>query len=380
MKRCAVYVHIPFCAKKCAYCDFASFPGVSASGRDAYVRALIAEIEAFGAQERRRADSVFFGGGTPTLLSAGQLAEILSAIRRAFDVAADAEITVEANPGTVDAEKLRLLRSAGVNRLSFGAQSADDGLLRTLGRIHRWRDVEAAVRLARDVGFDDVSVDLMYALPGQALEQWRDTLRRAAALPISHISCYSLILEAGTPLFQAVTAGELALPDEDAALEMHRITLPELRAFGFERYEISNYAKAGHASRHNRVYWQRGDYAGFGCAAHSMVDGVRYSNPDSLEAYMAGERRLEPQALTARDALEETLMLTTRMAEGIDLAAFERAFGVPLAKRCPRTLAMLARNGAATLDGGRFRLTERGFEVHSYIVEELVNEWESGGE
>ena len=378
MKNCAVYVHIPFCAKKCAYCDFASFPGVTAAEKDAYVRALIAEIEAFGAQERRHADSVFFGGGTPTMLTADQLTEILAAVRRAFDVAADAEITVEANPGTVDEGKLRTLRAAGVNRMSFGAQSADDGLLRALGRIHRWQDAVDAVLLARDCGFDDVSVDLMYALPGQTEALWRDTLRRAAALPISHISCYSLILEEGTPLHRAVVAGEMALPDEDAALRMHRITLPELRQFGFERYEISNYAKPGHASRHNRVYWRRGDYAGFGCAAHSLVDGVRYSNPDGLSAYMAGGRRLDVQVLTAQDALEEVLMLTTRMAEGIDLTAFERQFGASLEARCPRTLAMLRKNGAAAVDGGRFFLTERGFEVHSYIVEELVNEWESG--
>lgn len=374
MKPCAVYIHIPFCARKCAYCDFASFPGVSQQARAAYVDALIEEIRAFGG--KRRCESVFFGGGTPTLLSAEQLTAILQAVRASFDVAEAAEITMEANPGTVDEVKLRALRAAGVNRISLGAQSADDGLLKLLGRIHRWQDAVDAVAMAQRCGFENVSVDLMYALPGQTKEQWLDTLRKAAALPIAHISCYSLILEEGTPLYDSVMAGELALPDEDLALEMHRMTLPELQKHGFERYEISNYCRDGRASRHNCVYWERGDYAGFGCAAHSMVDEVRYANPSDLAAYMAGERRLDEQPLTVQDALEETLMLTTRMAKGIDLAAFAVQFGARLEERCVRTIAMLRKNGAAEIVDGRFFLTERGFEVHSYAMEQLIEEWE----
>ena len=194
MMPCAVYIHIPFCVQKCAYCDFASFPGAEAEMRAAYVDELIGEIRAFGQQERRACSSIFFGGGTPTLLAAEQLEEILRAVRQSFAVAPDAEITVEANPGTVDERKLRALRRAGVNRISFGAQSADDGLLRTLGRIHRWQDAVEAVHLARECGFEDVSLDLMYALPGQTMAQWRDTLQKAAALPITHISCYSWFL------------------------------------------------------------------------------------------------------------------------------------------------------------------------------------------
>lgn len=374
MKPCAVYIHIPFCARKCAYCDFASFPGASQQARAAYVDALMEEIRTFGG--KRHCESVFFGGGTPTLLSAEQLAAILQAVRESFDVAEDAEITVEANPGTVDEPKLRALRAAGVNRISLGAQSADDGLLKMLGRIHRWQDAVDAVELARKCGFDNISVDLMYALPGQTKEQWLDTLHKAAALPIAHISCYSLILEEGTPLHDSVMAGELALPDEDLALEMHRMTLPELQKQGFERYEISNYCRDGRASRHNCVYWERGDYAGFGCAAHSMVDEVRYANPGDLAAYMAGERRLDEQPLTAQDALEETLMLTTRMAKGVDLEAFAAQFGDRLETRCARTIAMLRKNGAAEIADGRFFLTERGFEVHSFAMEQLVEEWE----
>jgi len=282
MKRCAVYVHIPFCVKKCAYCDFASYSGTAEVARAEYVEMVIEEIKEFTQAERRSCDSIFFGGGTPTLLSAEQLTAILRAICEEFDVAPDAEITVEANPGTVDEAKLRALREAGVNRISLGAQSADEGLLRTLGRIHRWEDAVDAVMLARECGFEDVSLDLMYALPGQTMERWRDTLQKAAALPITHISCYSLILEEGTPLHDAVQAGQLALPDEDMALEMHRMTLPELQKYGFARYEISNYCRNDKFSRHNCVYWERGDYAGFGCAAHSLVDGVRYANPSGL--------------------------------------------------------------------------------------------------
>lgn len=376
MKPCAVYIHIPFCVQKCAYCDFASFPGEGEVARAAYVDELIGEIRAFGQQERRACSSIFFGGGTPTLLDAEQLEEILRAVRKSFAVSPDAEITVEANPGTVDERKLRVLRRAGVNRISFGAQSADDGLLRTLGRIHRWQDAVDAVHLARECGFEDVSLDLMYALPGQTMAQWRDTLQKAAALPITHISCYSLILEEGTPLHAQVHAGKLALPDEDLALEMHRITLPELREHGFAQYEISNYCRDGHASRHNCVYWERGDYAGFGCAAHSLVDGVRYANPSDLKQYMAGVRRIDPVEMTAQDALEETLMLTTRMAKGICLDDFAAQFGDRLEKRCAKTINMLCRNGAAKVEDGRFFLTERGFEVHSFAMEQLVEEWE----
>ena len=376
MKSCAVYIHIPFCVKKCAYCDFASFPGTSQAARAEYADALADEIRAFGAHGKRLCSSVFFGGGTPTLLKEEQLTDILQAVRESFVVAEDAEITVEANPGTVDMAKLRALRKAGVNRLSLGVQSADEGLLKTLGRIHRWEDAVDAVTMARECGFEDVSVDLMYALPGQTKEQWIDTLRKAAELPITHISCYSLILEEGTPLHASVMAGEAELPDEDLSLEMHRMTLPELQKHGFARYEISNYCRDGRVSRHNCVYWERGDYAGFGCAAHSLVDGVRYANPSDLKEYMEGKRRLDAVEMTAQDALEETLMLTTRMAKGIDLQAFAAQFGGRLEERCAKTIGMLVKNGAAQIADGRFFLTERGFEVHSYAMEQLVEEWE----
>lgn len=376
MKPCAVYIHIPFCVRKCAYCDFASFPGTDEAGRAAYVDALVEEIRAFGEKGKQPCGSIFFGGGTPTLLSAEQLTEILDAVRQSFDVLPDAEITMEANPGTVNGRKLRVLRRAGVNRISLGAQSADDMLLLTLGRIHCWQDAVDAVLLARECGFEDVSLDLMYALPGQSMAQWRDTLEKAAALPIAHISCYSLILEEGTPLHDRVQKGLLELPDEDLALEMHRMTLPILEKHGFARYEISNYCRDGKASRHNCVYWERGDYAGFGCAAHSLVDGVRYANPSSLEEYMAGVRRIDAVEMTAQDALEETLMLTTRMAKGIGLDAFASEFGDRLEVRCAKTIGMLCRNGAAEIRDGRFFLTERGLEVHSYAMEQLVGEWE----
>lgn len=375
MKPCAVYVHIPFCVKKCAYCDFASYPGATPDTREAYVDALIAEIETFP-HKKRPCHSIFFGGGTPTLLKAEQLTAILQAVHRAFDVAPDAEITVEANPGTVDTAKFAALRKAGVNRISLGAQSADDDLLCMLGRIHCWQYAEDAVHMAREAGFEDVSLDLMYALPGQTMAQWKDTLEKAAALPITHISCYSLILEEGTPLHADVQAGKLALPDEDLALEMHRITLPTLQKHGFARYEISNYCRDGRLSRHNCVYWTRGDYAGFGCAAHSLVDGVRYANPADLTEYMSGVRRVDAAEMTAQDALEETLMLTTRMARGIDLDAFAAEFGCRLEDRCADTIAMLHKNGAAEIADGRFFLTERGLEVHSYAMEQLIEEWE----
>ena len=320
MKHIALYVHIPFCRRKCAYCNFTSYPGREAI-IPAYLDALEDEMRA--AAERfgpMAADTVFIGGGTPSLLTGDEMRCLMDAVRRWFCVSPDAEITSEANPGTLDAAKLAAFRAAGVNRLSLGVQSFDDGLLRVLGRIHTAREAEAAVRLAAEAGFSNLSLDLMYALPAQSMAQWRATLETALRLPVKHISCYSLIVEDGTPMQAMVEADPGCLPDEETAVDMQHEAARLLAERGFLRYEISNYALPGFESRHNLVYWRRGDYLGLGCAAHSLMNSQRFANTASLEEYLSGLRAGEPETLTERDVYEETVMLGLRTREGVEAA------------------------------------------------------------
>ena len=370
----SLYFHIPFCAAKCAYCDFASFPNREGEWAQ-YFRALWAELESWkGALAGYEAVTLFFGGGTPTLVDAGYIAETVGRARALLPFAGDVEITMEGNPGTLAPDKLEACRRAGVNRLSLGAQSFDDGLLRSLGRIHTARQIGEAVALAREAGFVNLNLDLMYALPGQDMEKWRDTLERAVALGAEHLSAYSLIVEEGTPMAARVASGEAVVPGDDAVNAMQREAVARLAAAGYGRYEISNYAQPGFECRHNRVYWERGEYLGLGCAAHSLFGGCRFANPDGLEAYLAGGRREGFQRLGRRDAMEETLMLSTRMTRGLDLAAWRRAFGEDFERGREDALARLEKAGYAEVRDGFFRLTARGLEVQNAVVVELMEE------
>ena len=369
----ALYLHIPFCAAKCAYCDFASYPNRQDVWRG-YMDALLDELRGWRpALEDRELATVFIGGGTPSLLPAGEIARLMDGVRQCALVRGDAEITMEANPGTLTPEKLKSCRAAGVNRLSLGAQAMDDRLLRSLGRIHTAKDVAEAVDLARRAGFDTVSLDLMYALPGQSMDDWARTLDAALALAPEHLSAYSLIVEEGTPLADRVARGMLTVPDDDATVDMQRMAVERLAGAGFERYEISNYARKGRECRHNIVYWQRGDYLGVGCAAHSLMDGVRFENPRGLEEYLSGQRRMNAVRLTREDAMEETLMLSTRMCRGMDLDAYRREFGEDFCMGRERKLAELARMGLLVCEDGFLRLTQRGMEVQNAVVVELLD-------
>ena len=369
----ALYLHIPFCAAKCAYCDFASYPNRQDVWRG-YMDALLDELRGWRlALEDRELATVFIGGGTPSLLPAGEIARLMDGVRQCALVRGDAEITMEANPGTLTPEKLKSCRVAGVNRLSLGAQAMDDRLLRSLGRIHTAKDVAEAVDLARRAGFDNVSLDLMYALPGQSMDDWARTLDAALALAPEHLSAYSLIVEEGTPLADRVARGMLTVPDDDATVDMQRMAVERLAGAGFERYEISNYARKGRECRHNIVYWQRGDYLGVGCAAHSLMDGVRFENPRGLEEYLSGQRRMNAVRLTREDAMEETLMLSTRMCRGMDLDAYRREFGEDFCMGRERKLAELARMGLLVCEDGFLRLTQRGMEVQNAVVVELLD-------
>lgn len=330
-KQLELYFHIPFCVRKCLYCDFLSAPG-DVDTKDRYMEALLTETVGSALRYADyRVTSVFIGGGTPSVVRASYIAELMDAVRAHYDLAEDAELTIEVNPGTVSGEALRTFRKAGINRLSIGLQSADDRELAAIGRIHTWQQFLEAFRAARQAGFSNINVDIMSALPGQTLSGYRRTLEKVLALEEEpeHISAYSLILEEGTPLYDRYEKGELELPDEDTDREMYRETKRILARAGYERYEISNYAKKGYECRHNCGYWQRKDYAGFGIGAASLVENVRFRNGADLLAYLAAPLgcREDEQVLGRQEQMEEFMFLGLRMRSGVDCGEFRRLFG-----------------------------------------------------
>ncbi|MDO5323946.1 MAG: radical SAM family heme chaperone HemW [Clostridia bacterium] len=374
MKPLAIYIHVPFCARKCAYCDFASFAGREDAWSD-YFAALHAEMDAWVDRLRAyEARSVFFGGGTPSLVPAAYIQDALNHLRRLLPLSPDCEITLEANPGTLTAAKLEAYRCAGVNRLSIGVQSFDAALLRELGRIHTPEQAASAVRLASEAGFENLSIDLMYALPGQSMAQWSETLAQAVALPVQHISAYSLIVEPGTEMEQRVERGEAHIPDDDLVNEMQRLAVHRLAEAGFARYEISNFARAGYESRHNLTYWQDGDYLGLGSAAHSLVENERFSNPPELARYLAGERMCERTVRSLRDHREEVLMLSTRTLRGLDMARWRAEFGEEFVQGHARQLRKLENYGLIEIEGDFLRLTPVGLELQDSVVLELMDD------
>jgi len=380
METISLYIHIPLCVKKCAYCDFASFAGRMGQ-RDRYVQAVCREIRAqaafFG---RRSVATIFFGGGTPTLLSGEQIQAIMQTVRDCFDVLPDAEISMEGNPGTLNMENLRAYRQAGVNRLSLGVQSMDDGLLAAIGRIHTAKEAKAAVQMAREAGFDNLNLDLMYGLPGQAAWQWEETLHHAIALAPEHMSCYSLILEEGTPLYDSVNAGACApLPDEDEMERMDALTLRLLREAGYGRYEVSNFAKPGRECRHNIVYWECLPYLGVGLNAHSDMDGRRFYNPASWEDYLAMAEgnmlsREQEGNSSADERMFERMMMGLRQTRGVDAQRFACDFGVQIEDVWPETIARMRCGNLMDTNKKRFFLTERGMQVMNGVLVSLMEE------
>lgn len=367
-----LYLHIPFCIRKCAYCDFLSFACGKEKQRQ-YVEKLIEEIDCVGAGcQDNTVSTVFVGGGTPSVLDSAWIVEIFEHLRRAFWIEEGAEISMEANPGTVTREKLLDYRRAGINRLSLGLQSASDRELRLLGRIHTWDEFLESYRLVREAGFENVNVDLMSALPGQTVESWLETLRRVTDLGPEHISAYSLIVEEGTPFFAQYGSkeGQKLLPDEDAEREMYHGTLEFLRGCGYERYEISNYARAGRECRHNLGYWTGVPYLGLGLGASSYMDGKRFCNVDRLEEYLGGKpgEYVDVQELSVKDMQEEFFYVGLRLVRGVCLSEFERRFGVAAAQVYPGVMERFVREGVAEICEGWFRLTEFGMDVSNYVM------------
>lgn len=364
-----LYVHVPFCARKCAYCDFYSLPAASPSRVEEYVDAVCAEIAAKAAGEP--AATVFFGGGTPSLLLPTQMGRILAALRTGFSLAPAAEVSMEANPETVTEATLRGWRDAGVNRISLGVQSLDDAILKELGRIHDAARARAAAREARAAGFTRIGADLMFGLPGQTPEGWRADLREVLGWPIEHLSAYEFTVEAGTPF----AAAPHALPDEDAVLAMWDIVRDETARAGLAHYEISNYARPGAECRHNLVYWRDGEWLGFGPAAWSARGASRSGNPRDVDRWLAGRAAGFPPAET--DVLPpdrraaESMVLNLRLLEGCDLAAFESRWGAAALVKLDAVLSPHLTAGRLERAGGRLRLTRLGMLVANDIWSDL---------
>ena len=377
-KNMELYIHVPFCVKKCAYCDFLSFPADEGTKRR-YVEKLMEEMRTMGAVCRdNTVSTVFVGGGTPSILKGEWMEELFSVLRENFSLEPDAEISMEANPGTVTKEKLFSYRRAGINRLSFGLQSAKERELSALGRIHSFEDFLESFRAARECGFENINVDLMSALPGQTADSWMETLKRTAELSPEHISAYSLIVEEGTPFYEAYgsEAGRKLLPDEETEREMYHRTKAFLRECGYERYEISNYAKPGFACLHNIGYWTGVPYLGLGLGAASYLNGKRFSGHADMETYLAsaaGTYENEVQ-LTKKDMEEEFFFLGLRLTKGVSLAEFKERFGEDAAAVYPGVMERFVKEGAANLSDGRFFLTDYGMDVSNYVMAEFLQE------
>lgn len=376
-----IYAHIPFCRQKCGYCDFTSWAGCE-KDMAAYVQALRQEIRRRGAPLAARwgrPATLYIGGGTPTALPPALLAEVVAALLAvgAEDGAPPAEITVEANPGTVDAACLEMLRKAGVNRLSFGVQSFSDRLLRRIGRIHTAAQAREAVQLAQQVGFTNISLDLMYGLPGQTLEDLRASVAQAVALGPAHISIYGLQVEDGTAFARQRAAGALELPAEDACEEMYDYMTQELPRQGYARYEISNFARPGFESRHNLSYWQDVPYLGVGVAAHSYLDGQRYANAASLASYLERIRQgeavyAEEEPATREIQMEEFCFLALRTARGIDKQRFRERFGVTLSSVYAAAIRRMKAKGLLAEDAQTVHLTENGMKYGNWVFEAFL--------
>lgn len=390
MKELSIYLHIPFCVRKCRYCDFLSFPAGERE-IEKYHTLLIREIELSAPfYKDHRVISVFIGGGTPSLLQEGKIEELLALLHSSFTFAETVEITIEMNPGTVTEEKLLSYKEAGINRLSIGLQSAQDDELRLLGRIHDYRTFLNTYELARKAGYRNINIDLMSALPGQTASSYLDTLCRVMSLFPEHISAYSLILEEGTWFYEHKK--ELQFPDEEQDRLLYELTEKTLSRSGYHRYEISNYAKEGFECIHNQVYWKRGDYAGFGLGAASLVGNVRWHNPEKPAVY---EQRLNAfpvdagpvsectvlrtvigediQYLSVEEQMEEYMFLGLRLMEGVSKREFARQFGCSMESVYGKIMEKLQQDGLIQIpEADRISLTPYGIDISNYVMAQFM--------
>ena len=386
-----IYIHIPFCVRKCLYCDFLS-GAYSEDIRQQYVKALINEISNSKWAGQLTVPTIFIGGGTPSILPAKEIEAILDAIKSTFSVNIDAEITMECNPGTVDKEKLEELHRIGINRLSIGLQSANNDELKTLGRIHTYEEFVETYNNARAAGYNNINIDIMNALPGQTIDTYKDTLDKVITLSPEHISAYSLIIEEGTAFYEMYEEDELLrergerpniLPSEDEERQMDILTEEYLHESGYERYEISNYSKAGYECKHNIGYWIRENYLGFGIGAASLVNEKRYKNQGNINKYIDEYLRMdgvidkedsyeELMNLSKQEAMEETMFLGLRLIKGVDIKAYTTRFHIDPRVQYKDILDELIKDELITISDTHIALTRRGRDISNYVMAKFI--------
>lgn len=373
MKEISLYIHIPFCKQKCFYCDFPSYSGKERFKED-YVDALIKEIE-----KRARGyiiKTIFIGGGTPSYLEVNQIEKLLLAINK-LNLHKDIEFSMECNPGVLFKEKLIAMKNGGVNRISFGLQSTKDSLLKEVGRIHSYEEFLDNFKLARELGFKNINVDIMYGLPNQTVEDWKDTLETICNIKPEHISAYSLIIEEGTVFYNLYEKGLLKLPTEEMEREMDKLTKGVLKDHGYHQYEISNYSLDGKECEHNKVYWQLKDYIGLGTAASSYIDGTRIKNIDNIEEYISkinsGIEVYEEKYINSEeDEIEEFIFMGLRMNKGISIKEFEERFNMSVESIYEKVLEKNIKNGFLKKENGRIYLTSIGMDFSNNVMAEFI--------
>ena len=370
-KSLGIYIHIPFCLKKCLYCDFCSFPDKKGLYEE-YTEELIRRIKSVSAVcSEHRVDTVYFGGGTPTLLPLNCFEKLADTLLSSFDVAQNAEVTAECNPATASAQYLSELRKTGVNRLSIGLQSVHENELKALGRAHSFEDFLKTYGQAMAAGFENISADLMYGIPEQTAESFRESLSALAQLSPQHISAYGLKIEKGTPFYKM--RDDLSLPDEDTEYEMYLSMSEILGGHGYEKYEISNFSKKGFESKHNLRYWQGGEYLGFGVAAHSYFFGERFGNSRDIGAFLRGESiECERSSVDEKEKLREYIMLSMRLSSGMELSEFEKKAKKSFVELYGRTNELI-KNGYIKYENGRIAFTDKGFFVSNAILSDMLD-------
>ena len=373
-KPTSAYVHIPFCTQICYYCDFSKV-FIKNQPVDSYLEHLLEEFRYYDIQKLR---TLYIGGGTPTALSAPQLEVLLNGLTKNLDLSALEELTIEANPGDLDADKIAVLKNSAVNRVSLGVQTFDDKMLKKIGRSHLEKDIYENIDRLKLAGFDNISIDLIYALPGQTMEQVKENVAKAVGLDIPHMSLYSLILENHTIFMNRMRRGKLPLPKEELEAEMFEYIIAELERAGFEHYEISNFSKPDFESRHNLMYWDNAEYYGIGAGASGYVNGIRYKNHGPIRHYLSaveeGNARITEEHLSQKEQMEEEMFLGLRKKSGVSMARFEEKFGRSFDGLYGEIVRGLVQQGLMQIDGDRVRMTKRGLFLGDTVAERFILE------
>ena len=372
-----LYIHIPFCVTKCKYCDFNSFK-IDLNEKIKYLNYLGEEMKLYKEEiKNREIDSVFVGGGTPSILNENEINILFEKIKENFNIKSNAEITMECNPGTLTLNKLKVMKKSGVNRLSIGLQAVQNHHLKYIGRIHTFEEFEKNYHDAKQMGFDNINIDLMYALPNQSREDWMESLEKVVKLNPTHISAYSLILEENTELFKMYERDEFNLLDENTDIEMYEYTINYLKSHGYNQYEISNYAKDNFECKHNVLYWKCEEYVGIGASASGYFNGIRYNNICELDNYekmiLEGEKPIEwEEKLSIKDEIEESIFLGVRMNEGIQISDFKEKYNFDFEKEYKNEIEKLSKMELIEIDNNRMKLTQKGREISNSVFVEFI--------